>query len=330
MGVQPFERARVGETDVSVTRLGLGTGPLGGWPTAVPRDVAAATIQRSWDVGVRYFDTAPFYGYGLSEQNLGRALAGHGREGYTLSTKVGRLIKPGAEDDPLFLGTDDVRAEFDFSAVGIKESLESSRARLGIEQIDIAYIHDPDDYHTEALRSAYPLLADLRADGVIGAVGAGMIHTEPLQRFAEEADFDCFLLAGRYTLLEQDSLSLLATALERRISIIAGGVFNSGLLIEPRPDSTYDYEPAPTDVVQRAQRLQGVCERFGVPLRAAAIQFPLAHPAVASVIVGARTPDEVDDNLAMIQLDLPSELWTALKEEGLVRENAPTPEPIPR
>lgn len=323
--IEPFERAPIGTTEVTVTRLGLGAGPLGGWPTAVAHDVAQATVQRAWDVGVRYFDTAPFYGYGLSEQHLGRALAAHERDAFTLSTKVGRLLKPGLERDPLFKGTADLHAEFDFSAAGIQESLAASRDRLGLERIDIVHIHDPDDFHAEALQTAYPLLADLRADGVIGAVGAGMIHTEPLQQFAEEADFDCFLLAGRYTLLEQNSLPLLATALERRISIIAGGVFNSGLLISPGAESMYDYEPAPAEVVRRAQRIHDVCKRFGVPLRAAAIQFPLAHPAVASVIVGARSPEEVDDNLKMIQLGLPPELWTTLKEDGLLHPDAPTP-----
>lgn len=312
---------------MTVTRFGLGTGPLGGWPTAVPPETARATIRRAWDAGVRYFDTAPLYGYGLSEQHLGHALAGQPRSAFTLSTKVGRLLAPGLEADPLFKGTPDLRPVFDFSASAVYQSLAASRDRLGMHRLDIALIHDPDDHLPEAVAAAYPALAELRRDGVIGALGVGTTRIAPVERFVAEADLDCFLLAGRYTLLEQDCLPLLEVAAARRISVIAAGVFNSGLLVDPAPGATYDYEPAPEPLVRRAQRLAATCARFGVPLRAAAIQFPLAHPAVTTVVVGARSPAEVDDNLDLLQRTIPPELWVALREEGLIRPDAPIPQP---
>lgn len=322
--MNPLDRARIGTTDVQVTRLGLGTAPLGGWPDALPRDIAEATVRRAWEAGLRYFDTAPLYGYGLSERYLGRVLADEARDSFAVSTKVGRLLESGRAADPLFQGAPALTPVFDFSSSGIRQSLQGSRDRLDLQRVDVVFIHDPDDHHAEALKDAYPVLASLRRDGDIGAVGVGMMHHEPLQRFAEEGDFDCMLLAGRYTLLEQDALPLLETAVQRRISIIAGGVFNSGLLVDPAPDSTYDYEPAPGPIVERARQLRDVCVSFDVPLRAAAIQFPLAHPAVASVIVGARSPREVDDCLRMMAVEIPSELWTTLKARGLLRDDAPT------
>jgi D-threo-aldose 1-dehydrogenase len=326
MAVDPFESRTLGGTDVRVTRLGLGTAPLGGWPRLVSPEVGLATVRHAWDAGLRYFDTAPFYGYGNSEGYIGAALGACPREAFTLSTKVGRLLEPGRDNAALYEGVPDVHPVFDFSPAGVLRSLRESRGRLGTDRIDVVYVHDPDDHHREALDGAHPALARLRAEGRIGAIGVGMNAAEPLARFAAEADFDCLLVAGRYTLLEQRSLDdLLPVALERNVSIVAGGVFNSGLLVDPRDGATYDYAPAPAGVLDRARRLAAVCAEFGVPLRAAALQFPFAHPAVASVVVGARSPREVDDNLALLALDLPDELWMALKERGLLREDAPTP-----
>ncbi|TDE09906.1 aldo/keto reductase [Jiangella asiatica] len=324
--MNPFERVPIGTTDVRVARFGLGTGPLGGWPAALPREVGVATVRRAWDAGIRYFDTAPLYGHGLSEGYVGAALAGEDRSAFTLSTKVGRVLVPGIDPESLFAGTPPVHAEFDFSAAAVERSLAGSRDRLGFDRVDIALVHDPDDHHDQVLAETYPLLDRLRADGVIGAVGLGMTRAEPLLRFATEASFDCMLLAGRYTLLEQDSLPLLEVALRRRISIVAAGVFNGGLLVAPGPDSTYDYAPAPAAVVARARRLDAVCARFGVPLRAAAIRFPYAHPAVACVVVGARSPAEVDDNLRLLRTPIPAELWSTLKDEGLLHPDAPVPD----
>jgi aryl-alcohol dehydrogenase-like predicted oxidoreductase len=326
MSVDPLERRRLGTTDVTVPVLGLGTAPLGGWPTAVPRAQGVATIRRAWDAGVRYFDTAPFYGHGNSESFVGAALGDEPRDAFALSTKVGRLLVPGEPEPGLFAGTPPLTPVLDYSYDGKLRSLRESRERLGLERIDIAFVHDPDDHHDDALQGAHRALAELRERGELGAIGVGMNWSAPLARFASEADFDCFLLAGRYTLLEQGALDeLLPEAVARDISIVAGGVYNSGVLIDPRPGASYDYAPADAAVLERAQALQAVCAEFSVPLRAAALQFPLAHPAVASVVVGARTPSEVDDTLAMLTLDIPDELWGALRERGLLRDDAPTP-----
>lgn len=319
------ETTTIGSTDVTVTRLGLGSAPLGGWPTAVDADTAHATVRRAWEAGLRYYDTAPYYGHGRAEELLGDVLRERPRGEFTLSTKVGRVLVPEPPKDPFFAGAHPLTPVFDFSAEGVRTSLRESRRRLGLERVDIVLIHDPDDHHTQAVEEAYPVLADLRENGEIEAVGVGMNASEPLRRFAEEADFDCFLLAGRYTLLEQDSLDLLEVARQRNMSIIIGGVYNSGLLVDPKPGAPYNYQPAPDDVIARAQRLEEVCAEFEVPLRAAALQFPLAHPAVACVLNGARTPAEVDDNLAMFTYPIPAELWSTLKERELIHPDAPTP-----
>jgi D-threo-aldose 1-dehydrogenase len=317
---------RIGRTSLHVTRLGLGTGPLGGWPTAVPRAQALATIERAWEIGIRYFDTAPFYGHGLSEEHLGSLLPGLPRSEFAISTKVGRILEPGVPGDALFLGIPPRVPVVDFSYAGTVRSLTESLERLELDAVDIALIHDPDDHHEQALAEAYEALADLRSRGSISAVGVGMNWTEPLTRFVLERDFDCMLVAGRYTLLEQDSLDdLLPAARERHVSLVAGGVYNSGLLVTPGPNSTYNYEPAPPDLIARALELERTCAAFDVPLRAAALQFALSHPVIATVIVGARTPEEVDDNARMLDLAIPAELWVRLKERELIRDDAPTP-----
>jgi D-threo-aldose 1-dehydrogenase len=324
--MNPLERRRLGSTAVEVTRLGLGTGPLGGWPDAVSEEQAVSTIRQAWDEGIRYFDTAPFYGHGLSEERLGSFLAGIPRDEFALSTKAGRLLVPGDPGDALFKGVPQRVPVLDYSYDGVVRSVQESRERLGLDVFDVVHIHDPDDHHEEALAGAYRALADLRGAGVIRAIGVGMNWAEPLARFAEERDFDCLLIAGRYTLFEQDCLDgLLAGALDRGVSIIAGGVLNSGLLVDPGPGSTYNYAPAAPDVLERALRLKTTCDEFEVPLRAAALQFPLAHPAVASIIVGARTPGEVEDTCRMLRHEIPAGLWASLKEHGLVRHDAPTP-----
>ena len=321
-----LERVRVGSTDLTVTRLGLGTAALGGWPQAVSVDQAVSTIRRAWDRGVRYFDTAPFYGHGNSESNLGWALGKTPREEFTLSSKVGIALDEGPAPTALYQGAAPFTPRFDFSAAAIRRSLDESRSRLGFPQIDIAFIHDPDDHHDQASREAYPLLRGLRDAGVLKAIGVGMNSSSALARFAEEADFDCFLVAGRYTLLEQHSLDdLLPIAQARGMSIMVGGSLNSGLLVSPGQDSFYNYAPAPQDVIDRAQRIESVCTSFEVPLRAAALQFPLAHPAVTALLAGARTPQEVDDTFDMFEAPIPDELWQRLKEQELLRADAPTP-----
>lgn len=325
--MNPFERVRLGATEVEVTRLGLGMAPLGGWPTAVPAPQGIATVQRACDLGLRYFDTAPFYGSGLAEGFAGAVLPGQPRDEITVSTKVGRLLVPGRPEHSLYDGGLPFTPVWDFSYEGALESLRSSYARLRLERVDIALIHDPDDHHEEALAGAARALADLRSQGTLGAIGVGMMRSEPLARFAEEAAFDCMLLAGRYTLLEQGALDdLLPIAEACGISIIAGGVYNSGLLVNPRPGATYDYVAAEPSLIARAQELERVCRGFGVPLAAAAVQFPLAHPAVASVVVGARTPAEIEAGVELMKLEIPASLWSELKDRGLLRTDAPTPD----
>jgi len=326
--VDPTERVPLGRTGLSVTRLGLGTAPLGGLYSEVPEEQAVGVVERAWAAGLRFFDTAPLYGNGLSEQHLGSALGRRLRDQFVLATKVGRLLRADAPPEPgqNFKGTPPVNPVFDFSAGGAERSLAESLERLRLERVDVVHIHDPDDYHDEALAGAYKALASLRRSGRISAIGAGMNQAEMLTRFAREADFDCFLLAGRYTLLDQSGLKeLLPLCAERGIAVICGGVFNSGILADAGPGGRYNYRPAPPEVVERARRLRAACERHGVPLAAAAVQFPLGHPAVASVVIGARSAAELDEDVDMFRWQIPAVLWADLRRGGLVAAEAPTP-----
>jgi D-threo-aldose 1-dehydrogenase len=332
--MEPTAATRLGGTGLTITRVGLGTAPLGGLYEAVTEEQAQATIARAWELGVRFFDTAPLYGHGLSERRLGATLAGRPRDEFVLATKVGRLLRADAPPDYSQLSgglerwksVPPVHPVFDFSYEGVLRSVEESVERLGVDRIDVLHIHDPDEHYEEALRGAYPALDRLRSEGTIDAVGAGMNQVAMLVRFAREADFDCFLVAGRYTLLDQSALAeLLPLCRERGIAVILGGVFNSGILADPRPDATYDYSRAPPELVERAQQLAAVCERHGVPLKAAALQFPLAHPAVTSLLVGARSVAELEEDLALLRLELPTKLWDELSAEGLLAEEAPMP-----
>ncbi|HLZ94295.1 MAG TPA: aldo/keto reductase [Candidatus Dormibacteraeota bacterium] len=322
------ERVQLGRTGLSVTRLGLGTAPLAGLYRPVAEDDALAALEAAWELGLRFFDTAPLYGYGLGETRTGKALRDKPRRDFTLATKVGRLLREGAPPEPgqVFYGTPPVNPVFDFSYDAVMRSIEESRGRLGIERLDVLHIHDPDDFHDEALTGAYRALDELRSAGVIGAVGAGMNQAEMLTRFAREADFDCFLLAGRYTLLDQVALDeLLPACIERGVSIIAAGVYNSGILGDPKPGAHYNYKDAPAELMQRAQRIRAVCERHQVPLRAAAVQFPLGHPAVQTVVVGCRSVEQVQDSVRMFETLIPDALWEELKAERLLPDEAPTP-----
>ncbi|MFC1421078.1 aldo/keto reductase [Streptacidiphilus cavernicola] len=308
----------------AVTELGLGTAPLAGLFTPVGADEAAACVDAAWESGIRYFDTAPHYGIGLSERRLGAALRGRPRDSYTLSTKVGRLLEPVAEptgDDLAngFAVPATHRRVWDFSADGVRRSIDDSLARLGLDRIDIVYLHDPDDHGPQALAEAYPALEQLRAEGVVRAIGAGMNQSAMLTRFVRETDVDVVLLAGRYTLLDQDGLTeLLPEAQRRGVGVVVGGAFNSGLLADPRPGATFDYTAAPDALLARALRIKAVCERHGVPLRAAALRFPLDHPAVRGVLVGARSAAEVADAATMTAHRIPPELWSELGSEGLL------------
>jgi D-threo-aldose 1-dehydrogenase len=328
LDLNPREKVKLGRTGVTVTRLGLGTAPLAGLYRPVEEADALRVIEGAWEHGLRFFDTAPLYGHGLGEQRTGKVLRDKPRSDYALATKVGRLLRADVPPEPgqSFKGTPPVNPMFDFSYDGTMRSVEESRQRLGIDSIDILHIHDPDDHYEEALNGAYRALDSLRGDGVISAVGAGMNQAEMLTRFAREADFDCFLLAGRYTLLDQVALrELLPTCVERGVAIIAAGVYNSGILAEPKPGTHYNYREAPADLLERAQRIRSVCGRHKVPLRAAAVQFPLGHPAVQTVVVGCRSLEQLEDTVRMFEMDIPADLWRELKAEGLLPEETPTP-----
>jgi D-threo-aldose 1-dehydrogenase len=306
---------------IQLPRHGLGTAPIGGLFQAVTDEQAKATIDVAWDSGVRLFDTAPHYGLGLSERRLGAALAG--RSGYVLSTKVGRLLVPssrGGRDDEGFDVPATYERVWDFSRDGVRRSLEESLRRLGLPQVDLVLIHDPDAHVDQAIAEAYPALAELRAQGVVKAIGVGMNQWQAPLRFVQETDLDVVMLAGRYTLLDQSGLPLLAACAERGVRVLAAGVFNSGLLATPEPSGTFDYAPAPAALVGRARRVAAICERHGVRLPQAAMAFPLRHPAIAAVVLGARTPEEVRTNSALRQRPVPDALWHDLRAEGLLHE----------
>jgi D-threo-aldose 1-dehydrogenase len=326
--LNPRERVVLGRTSVVVTRFGLGTAPLAGLFEAVDDDQALQVIEHAWDAGIRFFDTAPLYGHGLAELRLGRFLRHQPRDEFVLASKVGRLLRADAppEAGQSFRGTPPVNPMFDFTYDGVMRSVEESLERLGLERIDILHIHDPDDHYEEALKGAYRALDRLRADGVIRAVGAGMNQAEMLTRFAREGNFDCFLLAGRYTLLDQVALKeLLPVCMEQGIAIIAGGVYNSGILADPKPGAHYDYKDAPAPLLERAVRMRAACERYSVPLKAAAVQFPLGHEAVTAVVVGCRSKAQLEESLRMFEIDIPRALWEELKAEGLLSAEVPTP-----
>jgi len=338
-----LQSAQVGLTDVRVTHLGLGGGALGGFFETVSEDAAVGAVERAYELGVRYFDTAPLYGHGRSEERLGRALAGIKRDDFVLSTKVGVRIDPrraGAPEiearyaDPFLLD-----GGYDFSYDGCLRSLEASMGRVGTDRIDIVYIHDPDeadsalplslrsgaDHFGEAMDGAYRALDELRAQGVIGAVGVGLNGTEMLVRFAGAGSFDCFLLAGRYTLLQQNGLDdLLPLCVDQGISIVVGGVFNSGILATGTGAAApkYDYREADPGTLARVRRIEALCGEHGISLTAAALQFPLAHEAVVSVIPGVRDAVEVEQDVDGAVAPIPVEFWSALADRGLVDRRA--------
>jgi D-threo-aldose 1-dehydrogenase len=327
--LNPRERVPLGRSALTVTRFGLGTAPLAGLFEEVEESKGVAVIERAWESGIRFFDTAPLYGHGLAEIRVGKALKEKPRDDYTLASKVGRLLRADAPPEPgqSFRGVPPVNPVFDFSYDGVMRSVEESLERLGLARIDVLHIHDPDNHYDEALNGAYRALDRLRSDGVIGAVGAGMNQAEMLTRFAREGNFDCFLLAGRYTLLDQVALKeLLPECVERGIAIIAAGVYNSGILADPKPGAHYNYQTAPAELLERARQIRDVCTRHGVPLKAAALQFPLGHPAVTCVVIGCRSAAQLDESLEMFEFDIPPALWHDLKSAHLLPADAPTPE----
>ena len=319
-------RRRVGETKLEISRVGLGGGALGYMYEPVPDEVAVSTVRRALAVGFNHVDTAPLYGAGTSESRVGEALAGVDRKKFTVSTKVGRVLVPSSKP-PRWKGAPKLEAVFDFSAAGIKASFQESLRRLRLGSVDILLIHDCDDDVPQALKESYPTISRLKEAGATRAIGAGLNSWETALRLARGADFDCFLIAGRYTLLEQGALEeFLPYCQDHRIGVLIGGPFNSGILASDlSAGAKYNYEEAPPELLKKARRIKGVCDAHSTPLRAAALQFILANPAVTSTIPGSRSPEEVEENARALQFSTPRGLWDDLKSEGLVLEDAPVP-----
>lgn len=321
-------------TDTTATflpRIGLGCAQLGNLYRPVSDDDVVATVEAAWSGGVRYFDTAPHYGLGLSERRLGAALRGKPRDDYIISTKVGRLLVPndaedGAMDDEGFAVPATHRRVWDFSRDGVLRSVEASLKRLGTDRIDVLYLHDPDDHWTQAVDEGYPALAELRDQGVVRAIGVGMNQTEMPAQFVRHTDLDLIMLAGRYTALEQGALDdLLPLCEQHGVGVVAAGVFNSGLLSRPRPpeDTTYNYAQAPAELIERARRIADISERHGTTLPAVALHFPQGHPAVISVVVGSGSAEQVTRNLELLATSVPSAVWADLTAAGLLDPSAP-------
>ena len=337
---EPTRTRRLGTTDVSVTELGFGGASIGELFVRVSEHDAQRTLDAAWDAGIRYFDTAPWYGRGLSELRTGAGLRDHGRGEFALSTKVGRVLKPAAHegyDGSPWLGGTPNEVIFDYTYDGIMRSVEQSRLRLGITRFDVAFIHDLDrlyfdeptmDAHFHDLAtSGWKALEELRADGQIGAFGAGINDLGLIPRFLDIGNIDAFLIAMPYTLLDQEVLDAeFPACVARGIGFVIGAVFASGILAKgPVPGARYAYADPSPEVVEKTARILAVCQRHGVPLAAAALQFPLGHPSVASVIPGASSPAQQQRNVDAFRHPIPTDLWAELKHEGLLREDAPVP-----
>ncbi|MBV9634712.1 MAG: aldo/keto reductase [Methylobacteriaceae bacterium] len=335
--MNPAEPTPLGKTGLNVTRMGMGTGPLG----MVHDGTAwAAIFAAAWSAGVRTFDTSPYYGFGNSEGRLGRLLAAQNRRDYVLATKVGRLLRPDAPIDPFAeafyypegLPEGVLRSQYDYSVAATRLSLVESRQRLGIDRIDIAHIHDIVELASgishvrEAMHETYPALAELRDKGEISAVGVGAQVNSVLVELGTTCDFDCFLIAGRYTMLDQSAIDeVMPLCLARNIAVIIGSPYNTGILHDPTPNATFDFVQAPSELIGKAQQLKAICDRHRVPLPAAAIQFPFAHPAVAQVLTGARSAAEIKENVQFMRVQIPPELWRDLRKSGLIHPKAPLP-----
>ncbi|MEV6964261.1 aldo/keto reductase [Hamadaea sp. NPDC051192] len=299
---------------ITLPRLGLGTAPLGGLFTAVGEQSAAETIAAAAAARITYFDTAPRYGHGLAEERLGRLLPAAGITEPVISTKTGWLLEP--TDEP---GEHSTKVVPDWTERGIRRSLESSLDRLGRSSVDVLYLHDPDDFPDEVRRTAYPAVRRLRDEGLVKAIGFGMNHCAPLAAYVAEFEVDVVLIAGRFSLLDHDALGELLPLCRRTgTAVVVGGVFNTGLLADPTPDAMFHYRPVPPEILARAQQCAAICAEFEVPLAAPAIQLPLLHPAVQSVVVGCRSAAEVVRNDEAYRWPIPERLWWRLADAGFV------------
>jgi D-threo-aldose 1-dehydrogenase len=334
------EKRKFGRSGLSVTAMGFGTAPIGNQFRYVPEQDVRGVIRGAWDAGLRYFDTAPMYGHGLSEHRLGESLRDLPRDEYVLSTKVGRLLKPvpaGGLTSFFWTNMPPFEVVHDYSYDGVMRSFEDSLQRLGQARVDILFIHDIDVFsHGEeqqkvhfrtAMDSGYKALEKLRSEKLVGAIGVGCNEWQVCEAALRERDFDCFLLAGRYTLLEQDALdTFLPLCEERDVAVVLGGGFNSGILATGAVKGAhYNYSEAPEPILERVRQIEAVCKEHDVPLKGAALQFVLAHPAIPTNIPGTRTKTHLDENIALINHAIPADFWAALKKKHLIRENAPTP-----
>ncbi len=323
------------------TELGFGSAPLGNLYRAIADEDARAVLDKAWETGCRYFDTAPLYGLGLAETRLNAFLRGHKGDDYVLSTKAGRLLAACPTDERTGIGkffeTPSRREIYDYSYDGVMRSFEASLERIGVDRIDILFVHDLDIFThgskqasdariEEFMQSGYYAMLALRDQGVIKAFGGGINEWQVCQTLAERGDFDLFLLAGRYTLLEQEALESFLPLCERRgIGIVLGGPYNSGILASgPKPGAYYNYSEAPPEIIERVTRIEATCRRHGVELIEAALHFPLMHPAVVSMIPGGQRVEEVTSNRKILDKPIPQDLWRELKAEGLMRNDAPT------
>jgi D-threo-aldose 1-dehydrogenase len=309
--------------DLELTRLSLGTAPLAGLFKSVDVSDSDQLIHTALDNGMNYFDTAPLYGHGLAEERLGRILRTVTKP-FVLETKVGRVLNWVEKADPVpwFPDADPhMQPVFDYSADGIKRSLDESLKRLGVDHIDIALMHEAENYIPQAINTAYPVLADLKRQGIIKAVGIGINFCDAALEIMKSVDLDIVLLAGRYTLLDQSAQNkLLPYALERKVDITIGGVFNSGVLADPKPGATFEYLPASDEIIKKAQDIGAFLKKLGIPLTAAALQFPLRHPAVTSVLTGSRNSKELLANMTDFDLELPEDIWNQLEDAGLIEK----------
>ncbi len=331
--MNPLKLVPIGKTGISVTNLGLGGAALSGMSLSgnlfggVAKDDALSTIVKAFEAGVAYFDTAPLYGSGESEYRMGKALSGKPRTSFVISTKVGRLLIKGSTDSLNIRSS--LSPVFDMTREGILRSLDESLKRLGMDSVEIVYLHDPDvgNLEKEACDSAIPAMLELREQGAVKAIGLGMNQWEMAARMVRRFNLDIVLLAGRYTLLEQGALKeFMPLCLERGISVVIGGPYNSGILSRDLSGPvSYNYDYAPMSLVTRAKKLRDICAKHGTPLKAAALQFAMAHPAVVSVIPGAQSPTEVIENIEMSSFNIPTALWEELKDENLLLKGAPTP-----